>query len=186
MKTMTALKLVIPLIFTALLYADELPYDLKILNDRRALKIEQINETYKSELIKLQAKYTKAADPKAANLVQSYIDEISKLSVSVATPPAESSTTMLPKSQKNLEEFLIGSSWSIGNTKAKDGFVFNRNGEFKSKERTLRYMITGPKSVVIIWSPSMSISCEFSEDFTFMKELSHARNVFKYLGRVQD
>jgi hypothetical protein len=47
---MTALKLVTPLIFTASLYADELPYDLKILNDRRALKIEQINETYKSEL----------------------------------------------------------------------------------------------------------------------------------------
>jgi hypothetical protein len=57
-------------------------------------------------------------------LVQYYIDEISKLSISVAAPPADSSTTKLPKSQKDLEGFLVGSSWSAGNIKAKDGFVF--------------------------------------------------------------
>ncbi len=118
MKTPPAL--VIPLLFlTSLLYGDELPNDLKALNDRRSLKIEQINEVYKTELIKLREKYTKAADLKSANLVQSVIDKCSEPLVSDEAPPTDSTKTKLQDSKKETSVDQIIGKWRWHNSEIK-------------------------------------------------------------------
>ncbi len=91
----------------------------------------------------------------------------------------------LPKTAQELTKYLLGTSWSVDDIKPRDGMIFYPNGDFKDKESTCRYTVTGPNSVTINWNANTAVWCEFSEDFTTMSERNGARKTFKLLGRVK-
>lgn len=57
-------------------FGDDLPFELKRLNEQRDRKIAEINRIYKQQLEELKTKYTKEGNLDAANQVVSILDQL--------------------------------------------------------------------------------------------------------------
>ena len=135
----------------------ELPPEVKVLSDRRDAKIKEVDVIYASELLKLQRKYMNDGNLEAANQVDALIKNLN-------TSP-EKQTTKKPTTSEELSEFLPGTVWGEG-----EKLTFAKDGKFTQGRASGKYVVTGPRTIMLIWRPDLSIRCEFDEDFSLLAE----------------
>ena len=152
------------------LSGDEVPVELKTLQERRDREIHKIDQIYKEELLKLKSKYMKNADLASANQVEAILK--SKF------PSSGDEIKKPPKSAEELVAFLDGTTWGTKGSKLSDRYTFSKNGEFKSSNRTCKFVATSKNTVTIIWTKNTVVLCEFSDDFSYMKELNLAKSIY--------
>lgn len=142
---------------------------------------KRINEIFIRELVKLQSKYTASGDFENAKNVAALI------SGSVDKAANRGDQKALPKTEDELIHFLIGTSWNSKPSAVKNGLIFYSDGSFKSprmKTPMGKFVISGRKTMSLIWDKTTTVKCEFAADFSNFKELNGERNRWMLLGRV--
>lgn len=142
---------------------------------------KRINEIFIRELVKLQSKYTASGDFENAKKVAALISD------SVVKAANFGDQKALPKTEDELRRFLIGTSWSQSHRSVENGLIFYSDGSFKHRSMKSpegKYVISGPKTMSLIWNETTTIKCEFAADFSSFKELNGERNRLMLLGRV--
>jgi hypothetical protein len=86
----------------------------------------------------------------------------------------------LPETREELAVYLIGTSWIVDGDPTKPA-TFRDRGIFESGRLKPRYLVTGRRSVTIIWSPKTKIPCIISEDCGSMIEMAGERHTFTRL-----
>lgn len=82
-----------------------------------------------------------------------------------------------PETEAELAQFLPGTSW-LGDGDASNPHVFSPNGKFESNKLKPSYVVTGRRTVTIVWAPHTKIPCHLNEDCSTMTELAGERHTF--------
>ncbi len=143
----------------------ELAYN-KVLRDRnKALNLaaQPIQEKYLASLEQLTREPTQVRDPSVALRVESAIE-----------------AAKFDNEARVLRDTLLGTKWDTEGRVAK-AYTFEEDGRFRSSWLAPMFVITGRRTLTIIWAPQTNVPCELNEDCTVMTELAGKRIVWKKL-----
>lgn len=186
MKMFKTLIVMVSLASVAFAQQAEGPRELKVLTSQYERAVEKaldpITAKYLNALKRLKAKLAKEQKLEQALAVEDVISGVQgqdRKGYRNNKPPF--------KTDAELRRFLIGTSWGTKPTAVEDGLIFYSDGSFKSpsmKSPMGKYVISGPKTMSLIWSKTTTIKCEFFGKFSSFKELDGHRSLWTLLGRV--
>ena len=161
------------------------PRELKVLTSQYERAVEKavapLTAKYLAALKRLKAKLAKEQKLEQALAVDAVIRSVQEQETKGYgnnKPPF--------KTDAELRRFLIGTSWEK-KEEVENGLIFYSDGSFKSpsmKSPEGKYVISGPKTMSLIWNETTTIKCEFAADFSSFKELNGERHRLMLLGRV--
>ena len=176
--------------------------EIEITSNPEAPQPEKSNYAPPRDLVLLQTSYLKEREAVESKTNQIYLEALQKLQKEASRagklsealayrkeaqkfapkPDKEEELDLLPKTKKELKDWLIGTKWApVGNEKSI--FIFSKNGRFSSLEFQPSFKVITPRSILVEWSNNIKIVCEFDDKLTTLSETGRATNVFK---RVMD
>jgi hypothetical protein len=125
--------------------------------------VQSANENYLESLEALLRKPAQVKDPAVTLRVKSALE-----------------AAKFDNESRVLRDALIGTKWDTEGRVSK-AYTFEEDGRFRSSWLAPMFVVTGRRSLTIIWAPKTNVPCEFNEDCTVMTELAGERQVWRKL-----